>query len=129
WLLENWFSKPAYLKLNGKPVLLSFGSEGLSDAEWEQVFRSTNDAPLYLSEHRQRSVAKGTFDWPQPRAGFAGLDAYYRSVGVGNKLRSVSVPVAFPRFHDIYKEGKAQEGYPRILDDQGRTFAATFDRA
>src|SRR5579872_1057464 len=50
WLRENWFSKPVYLRLNGKPVLLSFGSSGLSDDEWAQVFRSTADAPIYLSE-------------------------------------------------------------------------------
>lgn len=125
WLRENWFSRPAYLRLNGKPVLLSFGSEGLSDQEWEQVLSSTVDAPLYLSEHRRRSVAKGTFDWPQPQIGLAGLEKYYQSVEDG----TVSMPVVFPRFHDIYKEGKAQEGYRQIPDDDGRTFATTFERA
>jgi hypothetical protein len=125
WLRENWFSKPAYLKLNGKPVLLSFGSDGLSDHEWEQVFPSAADAPLYLSEHRRRSAAQGTFDWPQPNLGLAGLDAYYQSI----TDRVLSVPAAYPRFHDIYKEGKAQEGYPQIPDDQGQTFVKTLERA
>ena len=39
------------------------------------------------------------------------------------------MPVAFPRFHDVYKEGKVQESYPHLPDDQGRTFAMTFERA
>ena len=34
WLRENWFARPSYLKINGQPVLLSFGQDGLSDAEW-----------------------------------------------------------------------------------------------
>ena len=37
WLRENWFGKPAYLKIDGQPVLLSFGQDGLSDAEWDDV--------------------------------------------------------------------------------------------
>jgi hypothetical protein len=125
WLRANWFSKPVYLKLNDKPVLLSFGTEGLSDNEWAQVFSTTDDVPLYLSEHRRRSAALGTFDWPQPQIGLASLDAYYQAV----KGQPVFMPVAFPRFHDIYREGKAQHSYPRITDDLGLTFATTFARA
>lgn len=125
WVRENWFSKPAYLKLNGKPVLLSFGSEGLKDDEWEQIFSSKNDAPIYLSEHKRRSAASGTFDWPQPQIGLASLNQYYKSVEAG----TISMPVAFPRFNDIYKEAKVQDGYPQIPDDQGRTFAMTLERA
>jgi hypothetical protein len=40
WLQANWFARPAYLRLNGKPVLLSFGQDGLTDAEWSQVITS-----------------------------------------------------------------------------------------
>jgi hypothetical protein len=125
WLRANWFTKTAYLRLNGKPVLLSFGSEGLTDDEWAQVFNATEDVPLYLSEHRRRSVAAGTFDWPRPQFGLGGLDTYYQSV----EGEPVFMPVAFPRFHDIYKEGKATKSYPRIPDDRGRTFMLTFERA
>ena len=62
WLRTNWFARPSYLKLNGKPVLLSFGQDGLSDAEWEQVFKCNPEIPFYLSEHRRRPVAAGGFD-------------------------------------------------------------------
>ena len=31
------------------------------------------------------------------------------------------MPVAFPRFHDIYKEAKVHESYGNIPDDGGRT--------
>jgi hypothetical protein len=129
WLRTTWFADPAYLRLNGRPVLLSFGSNGLTDAEWEEVFRPGDDVPVYLSEHRRRSVAQGAFDWPQPRLGLAGLDTYYQSIRDDRRGFSFSMPVAFPRFHDVYGEGKAQAGYARIPDDQGRTFAVTLGRA
>jgi hypothetical protein len=125
WLRANWFTNTAYLRLNGKPVLLSFGSEGLTDDEWAQVFTATEEVPLYLSEHRRRGVAAGTFDWPRPWLGLEGLKTYYQSV----EGEPVFMPVAFPRFHDIYEEGKAHRSYPRIPDDRGRTFAMTFERA
>ena len=36
--------------------------------------------------------------------------------------------VAFPRFHDIYKEAKVHESWGRIDDDAGKTFEATLER-
>ena len=124
WLRANWFTSPAYLKWNGKPVLLSFGREGLTDAEWEQVAHSPDGAFVYLSEHKRRSAAEGTFDWPQPQTGLTSLDTYYQDA----KAQPLFIPVAFPRFHDIYKEAKVQAGYPQITDAAGRTFATTLER-
>jgi Glycosyltransferase WbsX len=125
WTRENWFSLPVYLKLNGKPVLLSFGYSGLSDGEWEQVLRSLPSRPLYLSEHRRRPGADGSFDWPQPQTGLPSVDAYYQTP----KGDSVLMPVAFPRFHDIYKEAKVHDSYGEIPDDGGRTLTTTLERA
>ena len=125
WLRANWFREPAYLKVGGKPVLLSFGWAGLSEAEWEKVLAPPGGAPLYLSQHRRRSVAAGTFDWPQPQRGLAGLDTYYASIPDGQ----IFLPVAFPRFHDIYKEAGVHDSYGRIADEGGRTFTRTLERA
>ena len=126
WLRGHWFAEPAYLKIGGKPVLLSFGWGGLSEPEWEQVFDAPGKAPVYLSQHRRRTVAAGTFDWPAPKTWQAKLDTYYAGVkGAGH----VSMPVAFPRFHDIYKEAKVQESYGSVPDDGGRTLIRTLERA
>lgn len=125
WLRATWFPLPAYLKFEGKPVLLSFGADGLSDADWEQVLQPFAGSLLYLSEHRKRDAAAGSFDWPLPQNGQAALDRFYDSA----RNQPISMPVAYPRFHDIYKEGKAQEGYPQIPDNAGRTFESTQERA
>lgn len=125
WLRKNWFVSPAYLKLDGKPVLLSFGHNGLSDGEWEQVLTATRGPLLYLSEHRRRSTADGAFDWPVPQEGFAALDRFYAQ----SNGWPVAMPVAFPRFHDIYAEAKVHASWGRIADDGGQTFVRTLRRA
>ena len=77
WLRTHWFADPAYLKLGGKPVLLSFGRDGLTDAEWAQVLAPEGGATLSFSEHERRSAAAGAFDWPVPGQGAAALDRFY----------------------------------------------------
>lgn len=125
WLRKNWFNRPNYLTLSGKPVLLSFGAGNLTDAEWEQALPASDTSIVYLSEHRRRANAAGAFDWPIPQRGMTAVDTFYQENGNGR----VVMPVAFPRFDDVYKEGKAQEGYPQIPDEQGRTFTTTLERA
>jgi hypothetical protein len=125
WLRTNWFAEPSYLTLSGRPVLLSFGFDGLTDREWEQALPKEADAPVYLSEHRQRPNAAGAYDWPVPKEWLASLDRFSQAA----KDWPVKMPVAFPRFHDIYAEAKVHESYGRIPDDQGRTFVMTLQRA
>src|SRR5262249_45260447 len=121
----QWFRDTAYLRIDGKPVLLSFGDSGLTGAEWSEAMRSEQGRILYFSEHYRRPAAAGAFDWPEPSLGFAALDTFYAEA----RNHAVSIPVAFPRFYDAYKMGKARESYPVIADDNGRTFIRTLERA
>jgi len=125
WLRKNWFNSPAYVRVGGRPLLLSFGFDGLTDAEWDAVLAGEAEKPLYLSERRQRSVAAGTFDWPVPKGYPASLERYYQGLASG----AVTMPVAFPRFHDIYAEAKVGPSYGSIPDDEGRTWETTLRRA
>ena len=125
WLRNGWLRESNYVRIDGKPLLLSFGFSGLTDQEWTDVFQGLTQPPLYLSEHRRRPVASGAFDWPVPRDYPASLDRF-RVKSAGFK---VAVPVAFPRFHDIYQEAKVHESHGRIPDDDGRTWTSTLERA
>jgi hypothetical protein len=125
WLQKNWFASPAYLELNGQPVLLSFGSDGLSDSEWKQALAAPRDGILYLSEHVRRSSAAGAFDWPSRDNVDSALDNFYN----GFKAWPVAMPVAFPRFHDIYGEAKVRDNYKEIPDDEGKRYESTLRRA
>jgi hypothetical protein len=125
WLRQNWFGQSAYLKLDGKPILLSFGQSGLTDAEWAEVLPPQSSGPIYLSEHHRRSAASGAFDWPVPKEWVAKWDHFEKDA----KDWPVAMPVAFPRFHDIYAEAKVHDSYGRIPDDDGKTFVKTLTRA
>jgi hypothetical protein len=125
WLRQNWFGRAEYLKLDGKPVMLSFGRSGLTDEEWQSVVTNQRGALLYLSEHSRRASAAGAFDWPVPAAGLQAQDSYYRKAPAWG----VAMPVAFPRFHDIYHEAKVHESWGRIDDRAGKTFEGTLERA
>jgi len=59
WLKENWFGNDNYLQLDGLPVLLSFGNEGLSDPQWDQVIQSLGFKLQYFSE--QLVLSTGLF--------------------------------------------------------------------
>jgi hypothetical protein len=125
WARANWFTRPSYLKLEGKPLFLSFGRDGLSDSEWEQVFADWSDSPLYLSEHDRRRAAAGAFDWPIPAAGLAVHEKFSKDAAGW----PVAMAIAFPRFHDIYEQAHVHKSWGSISDEGGRTFAATLERA
>ncbi|MFO0910791.1 MAG: glycoside hydrolase family 71/99-like protein [Isosphaeraceae bacterium] len=124
WLRTCWFTEKWYLRHDGRPVLLSFGNDGLTDAEWAEVLPSGADALLYLSEHRRRPAASGAFDWPIPAVGLGQVDRFLSQRDVPLKM-----PAAYPRFHDIYAEAKVHASYGAIADDRGRTFEQTLTRA
>jgi hypothetical protein len=125
WVRKNWFAEKHYARVDGKPLFLSFGAAGLTDKEWDEVFADPKDRPVYVSEHRKRPTASGAFDWPIPKEYPASLEQFEKDAG----RLSPAIPVAFPRFHDIYKEGKAGESHGRIDDDRGRTWESTLTRA
>lgn len=117
WLEENWFNNPAYLRFDGKPVWLSFGNDGLTDAEWEQVLAQRQMPSIYLSEHRRRAGADGAFDWPIPDQGLQATESF----AARSHDWPVAMPVAFPRFHDIYGQAKVHDSYGIIPEDGGQT--------
>jgi len=121
WVVEGWCRRPAYARVGGKPLLLSFGHEGLDDAEWSLVLEKVGTPLAYLGEHRRRPAADGAFDWPLPREGVAATHAF----GERSRGWPLVLPVAYPRFHDIYAEAGVHESWGRIDDAGGGTFRET----
>ena len=125
WLEDNWFRNPAYLRHEGKPVWLSFGNDGLTDAQWEQVLSGRAIPSIYLSEHRRRVGADGAFDWPIPAQGLKATEDF----AVRSHDWPVAMPVVFPRFNDIYGEAKVRDSYPIIPADGGQTLIKSLRNA
>jgi hypothetical protein len=125
WLAANWFSQKSYVRLAGQPVLLSFGQAGLTDEEWSRALGQFGAPVAYFSEHHRRSCAVGAFDWPIPSAGLMATERFCQSA----RQWPHAIPVAFPRFSDIYRQAGAGDGYGRIEDRDGATFRDSLLRA
>ena len=118
---EMWFGAPSYVKIDGKPILLSFGNAGLSDDQWKKCLAELRHPVAYFSEHTRRDGAIGAYDWPVPSMGMKASERFAKL----SKSWQHAIPVAFPRFVDIYAEAGVNEGYEHIDDWGGETFKQT----
>ena len=118
WMTENWFQLTSYVQVNQKPLLLSFGQTGLTDAEWSKCFEHMKTPVSYLSLHHRRSSAIGAFDWPIPADALGAYERFQKE----SQDWPTAIPVVFPRFVDIYAEAKVGPSYGRVKDDEGKSF-------
>lgn len=125
WLAENWFMRPGYVRLDGKPVLLSFGNTGLSGPQWTSLLKHTRTPLAYFSEHTRRDGATGAFDWPIPDEGLLRSEHFDRA----SLHWPDSIPAVYPRFVDVYAKANVNDGYVRIADNDGKTFLTTMRHA
>ena len=131
WMQTHFFSSAAYLKLSGRPVLLSFGDPYYADAQWDQIFSVLPKKPLYFTESslREPTAAAGGFDWPLPRGGTQ--DAMAQQTAFYQRFQSspLFVAAAFPRFDDIYSQAGVGPSYGHVDDRTGQTYLDTLTRA
>lgn len=131
WLEAHWFSDAAYVHLDGRPVLLVFGPQYFSGAQWASLLEPSRPRPLlYALPHLATTArADGVFGWPPVAGGqvvsVAAWQAYLDRLYAGDAV----VGVAFPGFRDIYQEAGLHDSYGAIDYRDGATFAETFERA
>ena len=129
WLQAHWFSDPAYLTLDDRPIFLVFGGVYYSSDQWHRIFAGLPRPLLFFTEEDRRAPAVGGFAWPQPQGGDAQsvrtLDRFYAAAPSWPQF----IPAAWPRFHDIYGQAGTQPSYGIIDDRAGMTYANTLDRA
>ncbi len=109
-----------YVQLDRRPVLLSFGQTGLTDAEWTACLKSVRQPVSYFSLHHRRQAAIGAFDWPIPQQGVAAVEKFSKE----SHNWPQSIPVAFPRFADIYSEAKVGPAMGESTTATARRFAS-----
>ncbi len=128
WMQAHFFSQPNYLKLNGRPVLLTFGDPYFETAQqWDQVFAGITPKPLYFTEGTPQvaPASEGAFEWPQPHGGTqAGLAEQSGFIATA-KNYPVAISGAFSRFDDIYQQAGVQPSYGHIDDQDGQTYVST----
>jgi len=131
WTEKNYFASPAYLRQDGRPVLLSFGKPYYDDAQWNEIFSVLSVKPLYFTENDRRAATAsvGGFDWPAPSGGANGAfreqDAFYARA----KNWPHFIPAAFPRFDDIYAQAGVHASWGKVEDRNGKTYVETLTKA
>jgi len=125
WLQSGWFQQPGYLQWHGKPLLLIFGPQYYKEPDLQRFFGETSLFTLL----GRKDGAVGAFDWPEPQVGdeksWKQVDLFYDRA----KSWPSFIPVAYPRFEDIYKQAGIHDSYGEIKDQEGQTFQKLLDRA
>jgi len=125
WLGRYWFRSGAYVRQQGRPLLLSFGQAGLTDAEWTNCLQQSATDVVYVSQHHRRTAAAGAFDWPVSQDADRAWDRFMKQSATGDQ----SIPVALPRFVDVYAEAGTGKSYGLVADDGGRRFRRQLEQA
>jgi hypothetical protein len=128
YLQDNFFTKPAYEKLEGKPLLLVFGPQAITtEAQWSSVFSVLPVHPsfftLWFESNEAGANARGEFAWI-PQDHLTTLNSFYNNGYGGMKFGS-----AYPGFKSFYAQG-GWSGPTWIIEHNGTaTFNQTLDLA
>ena len=133
-LADEYFGDEAWVKSNGKPLLLTFGPQHFQAESWKQSMQQCKSPPVVFSlPHQQKNFGfAGAFAWPPVHFGGQIAPDQWQ-----NSLRSIYekyepnqlIPVVFPSFDDFYAEAKVQNGYGVIESRDGQTFAESLKMA
>jgi hypothetical protein len=106
YLQSAYFGSSSYIKVNGQPLLLCFGPQGMKKAgDWQQAFSGLSTQPRLLSLEYQGgitgSAGSGEFAWVEA-TNLTNMTGFYQS-------RAPQLPTAFagayPGFKDFYAQG------------------------
>lgn len=137
WMNQNWFQDPAYLKLDGKPVVLNFGPQKFTRwSDWRTIFDSSGVKPWFVSlEDHSEHDADGFYNWPEMSKSVSGVLSLDTLVGQLNTFYAKTrdsqrlIASAWPGFHDIYEQAGVASTYGFLDDYDGGTFRLTLGAA
>jgi len=104
YLRDNYFGRNNYIKINGAPLLMTFGPQTLNTpGDWDNVFSVFPQKPTFLTLWYQQEQgggnAKGEYPWIYSDF-LEGLRNFYN-----NRPAEVKFGVAYPGFKTFYAEG------------------------
>jgi hypothetical protein len=131
WLRQNWFNDNAYIRLDGRPLVLCFGPQYFSQAQWNELFAETDPRPFFADLMARTAWADATYNWPAMNGNkpvypnlVNDLNGFYN----GQKDKPYLIAGAWPAFDDVY-EDIGQNSYGDLAYAGGETFKLTFKAA
>ncbi len=124
WLSENCFGDAAYVKLNGRPILIIFGPQHFTAVQLQTVMSVPPNRPVLfgLPHLVQNAGMDGAFGWPPVTGGREISRETWTAYLHQLHARDQVISIVFPGFRDIYKEAGLHDSYGFIDGRDGRTF-------
>jgi hypothetical protein len=129
YLQSAYFSSSSYIKINGQPLLLCFGPQGMKKSgDWQQAFSGLSTQPRLLSLEYQGGITgtagSGEFAWVEA-SNLTNMQGFYQS-------HAPQLPTAFAGAYPGFKDFYAQGGWGSTLfpiDVNTTTLQSTLDAA
>lgn len=104
YMQNNYFNRPNYIKIDGRPLLLDFGPQTFkSPGEWDNIFSVLNPRPIFYTLWYQMAEAGGNsygeYAWIYNDF-LTGLNHFYQFHTAPQKIG-----VAYPGFNTFYNQG------------------------
>jgi acetyl esterase/lipase len=135
WAGEHWFNDEAYVKQDGRPVMLVFGPQYFKRGQWDAMRAAVASKPLIfaLPHLAKEHGADGIYGWPPVEGGktlspakwHQELDSLYARGKAGEPV----IATVFPGFKDIYKQAGVHDSYGSIAPRDGATLTESLDLA
>jgi hypothetical protein len=129
---KNWLSKNAYVKYNGRPVVLTFGPQYYFDkSQWDTIFSACSQRPYFITlEGHSENFADGSYNW-------FNMEGKKTASQVVNQLNNFYarqyakpylIATAYAEFYDIYAQAGGKS-YGFLDYAEGKTFNLTLEAA
>jgi len=130
YLQSGYFANEQYVRVDGSPLLLTFGPRYFKQAgEWATILSQLSSKPKFLPLWNHGAFSgendNGEFSWIDFNTSLTDLENFY------NKAPHIEMLIgsAFPRFHDYYEEGGVGTSYGYVAYNEGQTLSNTLNKA
>ncbi len=127
YIERTYFTSPAYMTVQGKPVVTNFNIDLSYSVDWNQVSAALSSQPLFLFQNNggfSHALSGGSYSWVMPTAsdyGMPYLTSFYQTgMPYGNEQ---TTGASYKGFNDSL----AAWGSNRVMGQQcGQTWLRTF---
>jgi hypothetical protein len=127
YIERTYFPSPAYMTVQGRPVVTNFNIDLSYSVDWNQVSAALSSQPLFLFQNNSgfsHALSAGSYSWVMPTTsdyGIGYLTSFYKTgIPYGNEQ---TVGASYKGFNDSL----AAWGSHRVMGQQcGQTWLRTF---
>jgi hypothetical protein len=126
---QTYFDSPAYMRIQGRPVVTNFDIDLTFQIDWKAAGASVASDPTFIFQNSTgftHAMTGGSYSWVQPKTtdfGSAYLASFYKTGKSHSSLETIGA--SYKGFNDKL----ALWGQNRIMDQQcGQTWLQTFSK-